>query len=329
MRRDARSAVEVHLIPHFGDRPVSSITLRDLEGFRAALRSVDGRRGRPVSAKTVYNIEVVLRAVLRWALATGRIQANPADRLPALTRRQRQAPGFENFYLPDQMMLALDALEGHERRMREDKAALPRFRLPWRLILGFLFETGLRVGELAALTKFDVRLAEREVRVSKAVFLGKLQTTKGVNERTVPISPDTAARLERHVARLDPENPLLFPNSDGRYLTSNSFHAPLRWISENVVERTVVAAGVRRELKLKRVSPHAFRHSCGTMLAMADTGEEKIRRHLGHASTSMVQRYVHLAARPDPALNRRLVALIDEARERLRAKARAQGEGNG
>ena len=101
-----------------------------------------------------------------------------------------------------------------------------------------------------------------------------------------------------------------FPNARGGYLTSNSLDKVLDWIADNVV----VDEGppVR---KLHRISPHGFRHSCGTALAAADVSTEKIRLHLGHADQQMSQRYTHLAKKPDHDLNRRLVDLLRRARE--------------
>ena len=315
--RDATSIVNCHLIPHFGDKSIGSFRRIDLESFRAEMREAISPRGKTYSMKTIYNIEVVLRGILKWAWECGYAPFNAATLLPAIRKKDYENLDFDNFYNPEEMVLALDALRAHEDRVANE-LEFRRFWLPWSLILEFLCETGVRVGELAALTKFDFKRRDLTIRVCKAIYGDAVQSTKGDNDRTVPVSDELAKRLEQHVANSDPGSTLLFPNSGGGYLSSNSFDAVLDWLSENVVVETVADVhGNGTPTMLKRITPHGFRHSCGTLLAMADVTEEKIRIHLGHADTQMVRRYVHLAKAADHELNQRLTSLIQGARDRL------------
>ncbi|MCC6156570.1 MAG: site-specific integrase [Deltaproteobacteria bacterium] len=308
-KRDAEVVVENHLIPFFADRPINAITKFDLERFRAAKRAEVSPRGKPYSLKTIYNLETVLRGVLRWAWECGHTRIDAGLLLPAIPKKRRENPEFKNFYTPGEMALALDAVAAHEARVRR-KEEPRRFDLEWHLVLWFMFESGVRIGELSALTRFDVNTRARTVRVNKNIYLAVVQTTKGGDDRQLPLSPDICTAMDDHVRSLDPDNPILFPNSRGGHLSSNSLDKVLAWIADTVV----VDEGppVR---KLHRITPHGFRHSCGTALAAADVGAEKIRLHLGHNDLQMVQRYVHLATKPDHEINRRLVDLLRRARQ--------------
>lgn len=308
MKRDSEVVVENHLIPFFQDQPIHALSKVDLESFRATKRLETSPRGKKYALKSLYNMEVVLRGVLRWAWECGLTSIDLGRLLPAITKKKRENPAFANFYTPGEMAKALDAVAAHEARVRR-KEEHRRFDIDWHLILWFLFESGVRIGELAALTKFDLNTRNRTVRVCKGVYLNVLQTTKGDNDRLLPLSEEICAALEEHVRALKPKNPILFPNARGGYLGSNSLDKVLLWIADTVV----VDEGPPAR-KLHRITPHGFRHSCGTALAAADVSTEKIRLHLGHADMQMCQRYVHLSKKPDHELNRRLVDLLRRAR---------------
>ena len=311
-QRDAESIVEGHLIPFFEDKKLNSFRPLDLEAFRGEkLQEVCKKTGKPYKVKTVYNIETILRGVLKWVWQNGYTTFNVATLLPAISKKKYTEPDFKNFYKPEEMVIALDTLAEHEARV-EAGHEFRRFQLPWHLILSFLFETGVRVGELAALSRFDVNLKDMTVRVCKAIFNKKIQTTKGDDSRLLALSPELCERLREHIQSLDSENHLLFPNSQGGYLTSNSFDSVMDWIAGNVV---IDEDSQKRNLR--RITPHGFRHSCGTALAYADVNAEKIRLHLGHADLQMVQRYIHLAKKPDHELNRKLMNELKKARKRL------------
>jgi integrase len=69
----ARSTLRVHLVPHFGDRPLDRIDVRAVERFVAAER----RDGKP---KSIRNYLGVLNSIFELAIEKGWARENPVKR---------------------------------------------------------------------------------------------------------------------------------------------------------------------------------------------------------------------------------------------------------
>ena len=117
--------------------------------------------------------------------------------------------------------------------------------------------TGLRVGELLALRRKMVNLAEGTIRICESVFHGQIQMPKSeCSIRTIPIGPQTRVLLEEHRKRFAAnwsEEGLLFPNQlGGAHRESN--------LLERVLRPAAKAAG------LERVTWHQLRHIHACMI---------------------------------------------------------------
>jgi integrase len=150
-----RAALDAHLLPAFGSRPVASIRPSDVETFRAGL----ARAGK--GAGTITNVVAVLRQVLAALVIDGELAANPADYRRA-GRRAGRPPA----------KIVAPSLEEVEQLVA---AARPEARP----VLELAASTGLRRSELFALRWADVDLEARELRVRES------KTDAGV--RTVPM----------------------------------------------------------------------------------------------------------------------------------------------
>ena len=81
---DYRRIIEAHLVPHFGERLVSELTVELVEAFVAALKERKGTKGRKLSNRRTNMILNVLRLTLDPALKRGRLEANPARQVEHL-----------------------------------------------------------------------------------------------------------------------------------------------------------------------------------------------------------------------------------------------------
>lgn len=148
-----------------------------------------------------------------------------------------------------------------------------------RAIFELLYAAGLRAAELCGLSPEDVDLRGRVVRV-----LGK-----GRKERLVPFNEHAAEAIAAYAERrgellakpsADPS--ALFLNHRGGRLTTRSV---ARHLDRYVLQCALV----------RRVSPHALRHSFATHLLAGGADVRSIQELLGHASLSTTQRYTHVA----------------------------------
>jgi integrase/recombinase XerC len=211
-----------------------------------------------------------IRTFYRWAVATSRIPKDPAlllgrpkvvNRLPTVLRPQEAAGLAE--------APALAQEDPRERAIvLRDRAALE-----------LLYGSGLRVGEVAALTLDRVDL-DRE----RVLVLGK-----GSKEREVPISEYAAEALEAYLRLGRPE---MAPEGS-RDLFFNRRRRPF---SERDIRSMVQGYGATL-LPGRRVTPHTLRHSYATHLLEGGADIRAVQELLGHVSVATTQRYTHVSRR--------------------------------
>lgn len=149
-----------------------------------------------------------------------------------------------------------------------------------RAILELLYAGGLRISELCGLGLHGVDRRGRLVRV-----MGK-----GQKERIVPVHEKAIEALESYLERrgellVKPSKgqapDALFLNFRGGRLTPRSI---ARHLDRYVLQCAIV----------RRVSPHALRHSFATHLLGGGADIRSIQELLGHASLSTTQKYTHV-----------------------------------
>ena len=146
-----------------------------------------------------------------------------------------------------------------------------------RLIIEFLYSSGLRSSELVSLSELMINLREREVRV-----LGK-----GNKERITFFSENAKIWYKKylHAKKNEYKNytpNIVFVNSRGERITTRS----LRRLISDYAEK----AGINKE-----VSPHVFRHSFATTLLNNNVDIRYLQELLGHSSISTTQVYTHVS----------------------------------
>lgn len=203
-----------------------------------------GRQG--YAAKTVRIQLLIYNMIFRYAVKKGYIQVNPAReiRLPKnLPKTKRTSPS------PDDI-----------RRVKESTGCTFGLFAFWAMY------TGLRKGELLALTWDDVDLENRTIRVDKSIC--------HVENRPIVKSPKTEASistvpiLDVLAKKISPSKGIVFPNEKGEYLTDSQF----RKLWSQYREESGVTATM-----------HQFRHAYATMLFEAEIPPEEMQVLLRHA----------------------------------------------
>jgi integrase len=164
----------------------------------------------------------------------------------------------------------------------------------WQLLVSFLADTGLRIGEALALQWKHVDLGARRVQVRRRVYEGKFakpKTRYGV--RDVPISSALAQDLWRLRGAAGAEalgdEALVFATADGGLLNPST------------VLRAVQSAGKRAGVPW--VTVHCLRHTCATRLFRRGVNAKQAQVWLGHHSPAFtLSVYTHLISddMPDP-----------------------------
>lgn len=147
-----------------------------------------------------------------------------------------------------------------------------------RLIIKTLFETGLRQGELVALTTNDVDLERRRLRVMR---------WKVKREDLVPISKSLREEFEAWLTTQRPEcdHDSLWP----AYLIGG----------KGSVGGPLTAAGLKQLLRyrckragMKNYFPHSFRHGCAVRIIQAGGDITLVQKVLGHADIRSSEQYL-------------------------------------
>jgi len=132
-----------------------------------------------------------------------------------------------------------------------------------KLIIKFLFYTGVRVSELIKIKKNDIIFEEGFVKVYG----------KGGKERIVPIPKELLNELKDYINKINTEN--IFPLSSRQV--------------ERIIKNTAKKAGIS-----KKVTPHVLRHSLATTLLSKGVDIRFIQEILGHSSLNITQIYTHV-----------------------------------
>lgn len=155
----------------------------------------------------------------------------------------------------------------------------------WRLLVRFLAETGLRIGELIALLWSDVDLDARRVRVERRMPEGTIDLPKShYGIRTVPLARQIAADLAayRATSLYPADGDLVFPTRRGTNIHPSN-------LSHRVIKPAAIGAGV------PWASAHTLRHTCASRMFKAGWNAKQVQMTLGHHSPAFtLSTYVHL-----------------------------------
>jgi integrase len=259
----------------FGRTKVRNLTPADVRRFLDLIRTSNVQRRRPVeegetvpevSAATLAKHLRQLGACLQAAIPEYAV-TNPV-RLLHKTLRPKVAKSLPAYYTDEELARLWPELAYRPVMLALCKTALT---------------TGLRFGELAALTWDDVTLQDRELHVSRTIVdrIG-IQTPKSGDQRTVDLTPQAAAVLEAWSAVSGGEKGgLVFEREEGGHLTPAHV---LRQVLYPALER----AGIPRVGERGRKRDfHSFRHSFARIALEGGQPIDWVQRQLGHSSITL------------------------------------------
>lgn len=276
-----RRILRRHLIPNLGH-----IYLRDLRPDHIAdvkSRLISGDKSTasaPLAGATVHKVLGIVRKALAEAVKAGLIARNPADAVSSPSVKSTT----ERRCLTEEEITALVFAAGGTR-----------YDAPIR----FTLATGLREGEMLALSWKDIDLAAGAVDVRRTLcYIGKKVTFPAPktdrSRRTVEVSAATVRLLSAHrVAQMEHrlrlgavwhDNDLVFPSLLGKPWIPRPFYKAYR--------RIVDESGIEHP---QTVNWHTLRHTAASQWLRHGVDVFSVSRRLGHASASFtMDTYAHL-----------------------------------
>ncbi|MBX3175276.1 MAG: tyrosine-type recombinase/integrase [Gemmatimonadaceae bacterium] len=236
--------------------------------------------GAPVAAPSPSSLTLrarltAVRALTRWAVQSGLLEADPSATL-SLPRAPRRLPAA--VLTRDEAERVLSAVDTSSPAGVRDRA-----------ILEMLYSCGLRRAELLGLDVGDVDFGRGTVYVRRG---------KGGKARYVPLGRRAAAWLasyldsaRRSLVR-DPRERALFLGARGRRVTRSRLTERLRGY--------LVAAGIG-----KPGSCHIWRHTMATLMHDRGADIRVLQELLGHAHLSTTAIYTHVSVERVREVHRR------------------------
>jgi integrase len=257
---DYRQVLDAYLLPAFGNVSISRITPGHVE---VCMRERNATR-------TAQKCRMVAGAVLR--------SAGREDVATSVKPVKVSYLGAVDCFSAEELNALLRATEDDQQRAIILTAAL----------------TGLRRGEVVALTWRDVDFAQNAIRVRANVSRGQLVTPKSGKVRSVPMVDEIARALDglSRRAHFTADDDPVFVNTVGGRLDASKLTKRYR----DAVKR----AGIRP------LPYHSLRHFFGSM-AVRKANIVQVQAWMGHSDVRVTSRYLHHASQATDA------ALLTEA----------------
>lgn len=253
---------------HFGKTYIRQIKPTDINRFL-----MDFIREQHAAQKTAKTQLMVINLICKYATANGYIPFNPA----------------RDISVPRGL--------AHEPRDMASDLDLARIKDSTDCTFGmfayWILYTGLRRGELLALTWKDVDVKSRTITVNKSVY--HISNVPQVKEPKSAAGIRTVPLMDKLLEKITPGKGLVFPGPSGGHIKEMEFKR--LWYAY------AKESGVS-------CSPHQIRHAYATMLFENDIEVKDAQQLLGHAYATTTQDiYTHIRQTRKEKLNQKLLSV--------------------
>ncbi len=235
--------------------------------YRVYLSRKNNIKKEPIKKNTRNYYLIALRSLLNY-FADRNIESLPSEKIKLTKENKERSIKFLDLKQLEKLLLAPNTLTQVGLR---DRAILETF-----------FSTGLRVAELIALNREQVKMPG-ENEIAEISIIGK-----GGHPRTVYFSPRALRSIKKYLlSRKDKEKALFIrykgPKSASKRLTSRSV--------ESIVKKYAKKTGIPVS-----TTPHTIRHSYATDLLAQGVDLRVIQEFLGHRNIATTQIYTHITS---------------------------------
>ncbi len=268
-----RVCIDYHIVPYIAKtklKKLSSIQIQQLYNklkTSGRVQRYENMADLSLSNKSVRTVHNVLHLAMEQAKKEGIIEVNPCDncKVPKLEKKEMQ-------------ILPIEKMSEYLQKA-EECGVYAMFYLE--------LSTGLRRGELLALTWQDVDEENLTISVNKAVskIKGGVEIREPKTEnavRTIAISEQMLAILHEEKAK-HPQNPLLFPSPK----TGEHYHPDA---VSKLHKKLLKLAKIEEKIPL-----HSLRHTFSVVALQCGVDIKTLSKTLGHHSSAFtLDTYTHV-----------------------------------
>ena len=276
-----RYIIDLKIKPYFEKKILSEITVADVRAWQNELLTYKDKNGKGYSPTYLKTVNCQLTAIFNYAMRYYNLQDNPCRKAGAIGKSKGEP---KDFWMQEEFNAFLETVS--------DK---PETRMAFLL----LYWTGMRIGELLALTYNDINLEEKTISINKSYqrLKGKDMITQPKTPKSIRVitMPDFLAEEFReycsHLYGIMKKERLF------RFTKSHMEHC--------------MATGIERS-GVKRIRLHDLRHSHASMLVDMGVAPLEIAERLGHEKVeTTLNTYSHLY----PSTQSKLAGLLDKKHE--------------
>lgn len=267
------------ILPFFGDTKVSTITPIMIRTFQNnLLTEINPKTGENYKAHYIKKINTQLSAILNHAVQFYNLKENPCKRAGSLKLRYEKKM---NIWTLQEFNYFIEVIQ-------HKPISYAAFNT--------LFWTGMRIGELLALTREDVNLQKKTIKINKSYTRLKgeniIKSTKNESSERTITAPDRLMKiLQSYFGKIYGLSP------------QNRIFNITREVFKNDLTRHHKKAGV------KKITPHDLRHSHASLLINSNVNPLAISKRLGHAKVDMtLNTYSHLY----PSSEEKMLEILNE-----------------
>lgn len=265
----------LHILPFFDNIEISKITSYMIREWQNEMLEKKNENGKLFSENSKANIYAALKSMFNWAAKYQGLNENPCKNLGAFGSKKNRSE--MKIWSVDDFNRFINLLEikNKEKNGKYTDSII---------IFKILFWTGLRIGEVLALTFDDIDLKEKFIDVNK--------TISHINKKDYITTPKTLGSVRKVIL---PENlisdlELYFSKFEKQKISKserifNLKKSQLRYI----LEKCSIQAEV------EKIRLHDFRHSHASYLLFIQADITAISKRLGHDNLqTTINTYSHL-----------------------------------
>lgn len=304
--------VNNYIVPEFGKITLNEVDADRVQVWLNSLFGLKTAHSDSLSAKTVNKIRTVFITMMKSACAKKYIMGNVLLATRAIRQEQKERVVMTEEQAKRLMEIAHKGeyiyVDVKQRQTERPEQIYIRHMVYTALILDF--NSGLRIGELFALTWRSIDFDNNQIRVVATLgpdgSLDTPKTRKSLRNVTLPKSvmkmlkdwkEEQKKFAERFTGLFCNQNDLVFANAWGRCVSLTNFRRR-HW------RKLLLAAELPEDITF-----HAIRHTHATLLLRRGVHVKVVSERLGHASTSITMD-VYAHALPD--MQAQAVKALDE-----------------
>ena len=276
--------LENQVYPHIGAIPINQITHSDVQDMVNKL-SLEG-----LSYSTIKKAYEAVNGCLREYRIKTSTSFNPCEGITLPDKEQHDIADIVFFNDEQRALIKKEAVRVYSN-------GKPVYRLGNSIIL--LMYTGLRIGELLALTWSDIDFENKTITVDKNAVISKVDhegktqykiinqtsTKTKSGRRIIPIS-DIAMESLREIYKINGDKKYVMSTSTGQQITPRNINR----MFHSILTKTGIASSVD-----ELCGVHTLRHTFASMLFSNGCSVKVVSDLLGHSDTKVTENiYIHV-----------------------------------